>query len=89
MKVTNVSMFQFKSVEEAIHETIKETFNKKHSEKLINALEINGYIGKCNYIENNEITAAYLTTTYFIVTDVWQGFQRVEICKEIIKLELE
>ncbi len=89
MKVSNVSMFQFKSVEEAIHETIKEHFNKVHSEKLINALQINGYIGKCSYIEDNKITVAYLATTYFIVTDIWQGFQRVEVCKEISKLELE
>ncbi len=89
MKVSNVSMFQYKTVEEAIHETIKEHFNKVHSEKLINALQINGYIGKCSYIENNGITEPYLATTYFIVTDIWQGFQRVEVCKEISKLELE
>ncbi len=89
MKVSNVSMFQFKSVEEAIHETIKEHFNKEHSEKLMSNLKIYGYIGDCSYIENNGITEPYLATTYFIVTDLYGGFQRVEVCKEISKLELE
>ncbi len=89
MKVSNVSMFQYKTVEEAIHETIKEHFNKMHSEKLMSNLEIYGYIGECSYIENNGITKPYLVTTYFIVTDLYQGFQRVEICKEISKVGLE
>ena len=92
MKVINVSMFKNKTIDEAIHETIKEHFSKAHSKILLSNLEINGQLGEASYAVKNGVTSQYVTTTYFIVNKCHQDFIRVEICdgvKSEVLLEIK
>lgn len=82
MKVSNVSIVKGLSVTESIKSAIDEMFNRIASSNFIECLEVCGYIGTCVQQVDNGITPQYKSVDYFIVTELGQGFIRVEHCSE-------
>jgi len=82
MKVSNVSIIQSQNVEQSIISAIREMFNSRAAADFISCLNVYDLVGTCIQEIDNKITEPYISTSYFIATQISENFIRVEYCSK-------
>jgi len=82
MKLSNVSIIKGQTAEQSIIVAIGEMFNSRAAANFLSCLTVYGFVGTCTQEVDNKITEPYISTSYFIATQMAEDFIRVEYCSK-------